>query len=103
MTYFNTNRLEGAELAEAERDTRRQESVVLAFFRARPGQPFTPDQVWANAFTAATPLTSIRRAITVLTNRGVLVKTERMRQGRYGKPAHCWKYEPERPQQPRLL
>ena len=37
------------------------------------------------------PITSIRRAITDLTNAGKLTKTDTMKLGRYGKHVHTWK------------
>ena len=37
------------------------------------------------------PITSIRRAITDLTNEGKLVKTNSLKKGNYGKKCHCWK------------
>ncbi len=40
-----------------------------------------------------TPLTSIRRAITVLTNKGLLQKTDEQISGVYGKPEYVWKYK----------
>ena len=37
------------------------------------------------------PITSIRRAITNLTNDEKLVKTDNQKTGPYGKPSYCWK------------
>lgn len=41
-------------------------------------------------YCAKWPITSIRRAITNLTNDGELVKHDRMRMGDYGKDNHTW-------------
>jgi len=88
-SYYNTNHLAGAELGKAELFAKGQEADILKFFRARPGQLLTPEDASA-AVSSRTPLTSVRRAMTNLTIKGLLTKTERMRCGKYGKPIHFW-------------
>jgi transcription initiation factor IIE alpha subunit len=39
------------------------------------------------------PLTSIRRAITRLSYQGRIVKTDRQREGLYGKPEYIWEID----------
>lgn len=87
--YFNTNELTGARLAAADAKALTQEEAVLRHFRRHPGLYLTPDQVLA-VMAPRTPLTSVRRAMTNLTTRGLLVKTDRLKEGPYGSPAHCW-------------
>lgn len=89
-SYYNTNNLDGEDLGKAELSAKGQEADILKFFRARPGLLLTPEDASA-ALSSRTPLTSVRRAITNLTIKGLLTKTERMRQGKYGKPIHFWK------------
>jgi predicted transcriptional regulator len=36
------------------------------------------------------PITSIRRAITNLTQKGILIKSEVTKMGRHGKMNYCW-------------
>jgi|SRR5580698_2987621 hypothetical protein len=89
FSYHNTNNLAGAELHKADQCAKGQESDILAFFRARPGMYLTPEDASA-ALSARTPLTSVRRAISNLTEKGYLRKTTAMRKGKYGKAIHHW-------------
>jgi len=102
MTYFNTNNESGETLEISKRKAKSQEDVVLRFFKDHP-QPlgWTSEEVRTLAFTdipgRLPPLTSVRRAITVLCNGsdtikgGQLVKTDRMQKGMYGKSIHLYK------------
>ena len=70
-----------------------QEDLILDFYRRNPTKAMTPSHVHAFLFARTmTPLTSIRRAITDLTEVGQLEKTDRKRAGLYGKDEHCWRY-----------
>lgn len=89
FSYHNTNNLVGAALEEAEAQCKGQEAAILKFFRSRPGMYLTPEDASA-ALSARTPLTSVRRAISNLTEKGLLRKTTAMRRGKYGKPIHHW-------------
>ena len=91
--YYNTTNLTGKDLKEANQKAFNQEEAIMDIFADRNGIKLTPSDVWTiycREFKEA-PLTSIRRAITGLTNKGSLVKTEYMRRGLYGKLEHCWK------------
>lgn len=85
--YFQTTRLNPDELDKAIAAAEDQTHRVLAVFRARVA--LTPSQAHGYMPDRA-PLTSIRRAITVLTDAGALVKTDRQLTGPYGKPEHVW-------------
>lgn len=87
--YYNTNDLHGTDRAAAEARALTQEDRVLRYFESMPGVALAPDQV-LRIMPGGTPLTSVRRAITNLTLRGLLVKTDRMRNGSYGAPVHTW-------------
>lgn len=89
--YFNTTRLGGTALAEEIANAKRQDDAVLAVFNAAPG-PLSPSVVWHRCWQAGKqwPLTSIRRAISNLTDDGKLVQTDRCVRGHYGKPEHLW-------------
>lgn len=88
--YFDTCDA-GPQLAEYQAKAGEQSETVLAIFQARH-TPLSPSQVlelyplWGNA----PPLTSIRRAITTLTQSGALVKTGAKRKGVYGRQEHVW-------------
>lgn len=68
---------------------------VLNLFEAHPGLKLSPSKVHAICFDEDTPLTSTRRAITELTNRGWLRKTQRYTRGAYGRAERCWQYSKE--------
>lgn len=87
--FYNTSHLTGADLTQAKRAAMTQEELILAFFKARAGQLLTPEDA-LKALSPRTPITSARRAISNLTLEGHLIKTERMRAGRHGKPIHYW-------------
>lgn len=90
MNFHNTNNETGAVLERSEAKVRTQEDRILDHFRR--GGEHTPDEVWGHLFKNGTPLTSVRRAITNLTNDGYLEKTERQRIGMYGKQVYTWRY-----------
>jgi DNA-binding response OmpR family regulator len=90
MTYFNTNKESGATLAASKTKAKGQEGKILAYFREHPGRRFSPSQIQKEVLPNA-PLTSIRRAITVLTEkRSKLEKTNMQVMGIYGKKEYCW-------------
>jgi hypothetical protein len=68
----------------------RQDDVVLAVFRERAGQELSPEDVHGLVLQDA-PLTSVRRAITNLTNNGWLVRTDGCKVGRYGRKVGLWR------------
>ncbi len=61
-----------AEALEGEARAVRQEDALLAWFRLHPGRRFAPSEVHELAGLTC-PITSVRRALTNLTNRGELV------------------------------
>ena len=87
--YFNTNNESGETLKMSREKVAKQEDVVITFFRLSPGRRFTPEEVQRYC-NINSPLTSVRRAITNLTNDGKLTKTKEMRKGMYGKSVHTW-------------
>lgn len=90
MTYFNTLGEFGEELERSEAHTEHQEAVILGFFKSHRGRSFTPFEVRSIINWHAKPITSVRRAMTNLANRGFLVKTAEMRMEQLGKPNHTW-------------
>ncbi len=102
MSYHNTTNLNGEELKEAKKNALNQEEgiidifVHLTFVYGKE-QFLTPSKVesqWINPLRnryLCPPITSIRRAMTGLTKKDKLEKTDIMNEGKYGKPEHCWK------------
>lgn len=91
LSFFNTISLKGEELKEATEKAMVQEDMVL--FIMCDGQEYTPFEVQEiyNRIFSPVPITSIRRAITVLTDKGKLEKLDEMKEGNYGKPNHKWR------------
>ena len=90
MTFFNTIRLKGQELVDAEWQAMSQEEKVYLLFADNPDREFTPFEVWARVLPDV-PITSVRRAITCLTEDGRLEKLTTLKGERYGKPNHVWR------------
>ena len=67
-----------------------QASIIHKYFRDNPRAELTPFEIKTTLRMRA-PITSIRRAITDLTNEGKLEKTSTLKSGDYGKKCHCWR------------
>lgn len=89
--YFNTTSLSGPALTARKERIGGQNRKVLDYFRARPEGLYTPFNIQDNLFRSDVPITSIRRAMTTLTELGYLVKTDVKKPGRYGDDNFCWK------------
>ena len=89
--YYNTNDETGEGLQHSRQNSERQMDVVYRVFESNPNMTLTPFEI-STATGQNWPITSIRRAITDLTNAGKLEKTEEKRMGPYGKQTYCWKY-----------
>lgn len=99
QTYYNTNNEVGTTLLTSNKKAKKQEDVILDFFKRNKGQAYTPYEVLVFCYPKhphfegfEVPLTSIRRAITNLTSEGVLEKTGLMKECQYGKFVHTWKF-----------
>ena len=95
--YHNTTHLTGEQLTREIVRTGTQNDKVLQWFLRHPGE-WSPSQVWVltNMKAEGVPLTSIRRAITDLSDpkygfKTYLEKTGNMKVGIYGKPEGCWR------------
>ncbi len=88
--FFNTIGSEGTDLKQYILKAKGQELKILTIFNSHPDY-LTPDMVHSLGFDDSTPITSIRRAMSNLTDKGLLIKTERMVKGNYGKLTHCWR------------
>jgi Fe2+ or Zn2+ uptake regulation protein len=90
--YHNTNKESGKKLITSKTKASKQELKVLKFFQSNNStERYTPEDILNNVdFGKEVPITSVRRAITNLTNAGYLRKTEVMRTGQFGKQIHTW-------------
>lgn len=94
-SYHNTTGLEGETLTTQDARSSKQEDIILDFFEAHPEGAFTPFEIGDILFDN-TPITSVRRGMTNLAKRGLLEKTEIVREGPYGHRNHCWRLRGER-------
>lgn len=70
----------------------KQESIILNWFRENKEKLVTPFEVWELLFDDNTPITSIRRAMTNLTKKGLINKTTVQKVEKFGKRNYCWKF-----------
>ena len=91
MSYYNTTGLIGNALLAAIDAADTHEGKVKTLFNEWIGRPLTPCEVHSIVTDDATPLTSTRRAMSDLTNEGVLIKTDERRVGIYGSLNHTWR------------
>lgn len=87
--FYNTTQETNPELAAYRDQTLKQDARVLELFKTRRHLNYTPSEVLRIAFDR-TPITSIRRSMTNLTDDGLLIKTGSKREGMYGRPEHVW-------------
>jgi len=97
MAYYNTNRETGPTLSLSWGKSNKQENMILEIFSDKMRHTLNglaPHQVRdqiVQRYGKRYPLTSIRRAISNLTDNGKLMKLERMVMGNYGKKVHTWR------------
>lgn len=91
-TFYNTCNESGDKLKESKRKVVSQEVIILSYFIGRNAElsPSQTEQIlrfrgfyW--------PITSIRRAITNLTRKKLLEKTDRQVIGKYKHKEYLWK------------
>lgn len=88
VAYFNTTGLTGRQLVAAARVAKGQDAAVLEVFHGA-GRPLSPSEVHAR-MPGRVLLTSVRRAISNLTNAGALVKLDSHTDGPHGRPEGLW-------------
>lgn len=96
--FYNTISLGGEELKKATSSAASQcDNIMKIFYECIPGAMCTPaniHEVYCMRFKSV-PITSIRRAMTDLTDEGKLEKTTFMSTGAYGKPNYRWRLKVE--------
>ena len=92
--YYNTNNESGLDLRESWTSNAKQNDLILRIFMIAPNDSFTPNEIEevCQRCNKDWPITSIRRAISTLTKHGNLTKTSELREGKYGKKTHAWKF-----------
>lgn len=70
-----------------------QAEIILDYFRAHPGESFTPHQILDLAFSKVSKkpeIVSVRRAMTNLTVAGKLIKEKKKRMEKHGCVNNTW-------------
>ena len=97
--YYNTNNETGEQLNESRSNTKTQNEIILDIFNTfRLNNGLSPSEVESiliETYGKNWPLTSIRRAISTLTDEGKLTKTDKLRGGKYNKNEHIWRFKPQ--------
>lgn len=92
--FYNTNKESFDEFFESSKQAVKQEVVILKVMQR--GEPMSPSMVYA-FLDQKWPITSIRRAMTNLTDDGKIIKTQETVKGIYGKREHLWAL-PQKPE-----
>ena len=90
INFFNTNNETGATLTASKVKAAGQQGLILEYFEAHMNGYFNPFDIQYRVKLNA-PITSIRRAMTNLEKVGKIIKTSKMKSGKYGKQNHTWK------------
>jgi predicted ArsR family transcriptional regulator len=90
MSYYNTTNVNGQDLRDYRARAKSQEELILVHFQTRGGE-WSPSQILQRVFTDGTPITSVRRAMTNLTDQGYLFKTGHKCRGMFGRPEYLWR------------
>lgn len=94
MSYYDTTLVKPKERQVYAKKNANQDRVIADFFQENHGS-HTPSDVWTKCKAVQnSPLTSVRRSITNLTDRGFLVKLPTQKIGLYGRPEHYWRIAP---------
>jgi Fe2+ or Zn2+ uptake regulation protein len=88
--FYNTTSKAGDELTQARQAVKGQNEKILKFFQQHPYTWFTPWEIHFH-FGQQMFITSIRRAITTLTDQGYLVKGERKKSGPANETNFTWR------------
>ena len=89
--YHNTTESTQPELNQYREKAQSQEDKILDWFKTYE-QTAGPTKIMNCVFSyGSTPITSVRRAMTNLTDSGDLVKTDKQVKGPYGRPEFIWK------------
>ena len=94
--YYNTTNENGLNYKSNLKQATNQEQLTLAVYQTYPNDNLSANDVWKflienEKINEQTPLTSIRRAISDLTNRNRLVKTDKKVLGGAGRKTYTWR------------
>lgn len=89
---FNTNQMDMDQVAERRKKNVSLDMLIMELFNSR--RNYSPSQLHRainNHYpNRNTPITSVRRSLSVLTGRNLLIKTSSVIKGQYGANEHIW-------------
>ena len=90
--YFNTTNATNPELKEYRDKAKTQEEIIIEAFE-RIGGSLSAEYIHRSTFGSSVPLTSVRRAISCLCRKGVLVMNAKQSQvmGIYGRKVNTYR------------
>jgi Fe2+ or Zn2+ uptake regulation protein len=90
--FYNTIQEDDNALELSKKKAERQEDRILDYFQRHPFDSYTPFEIQHRVFGAngKVPITSVRRALTNLTDSGLLEKLEDFKLEVFGKRNHKW-------------
>lgn len=88
--FYNTTHLSGDVLLTEVSNAESLENKVKKVFEDEQKHAFTWSEVWVKLGMQATNESSVKRSITNLLNKGVLIKTTMLKKSFYGKSAHLY-------------
>jgi hypothetical protein len=95
--YYNTTSIEGEQLKQRRIRAGSQNDAILSYFKRNPGYIYSPDEIHKVMNLPLVPITSIRRAMSDLSNPKLfngnppLEKTNVKKLGSYGAEVYCWR------------
>lgn len=92
QSYYNTTHENPEMIKGFIKICKSQEELIQNYFLIHSEKDFSPDEIKQNLKLNYTPITSIRRAITNLTKRGVIFKTNKKKIGNFGRMTYTWQY-----------
>jgi Fe2+ or Zn2+ uptake regulation protein len=95
MSYYNTTKQKGKDLKKNSMKALSQQVLIKIFMKANSDISFTPFEV-QDAFLKddfVWPITSVRRALSDLTDKDILTKSEETVIGDYGRPNYKWQWK----------
>jgi len=89
--YHDTTDQQGPALDIYDVKATAQEKVIMGYFKKHFGRYFAAHEVWGECFDNSVPLTSVRRALTTLTNHKKLIRLKKIKiPGIYKREVTVW-------------
>jgi hypothetical protein len=87
--FYNTTGLDATELKKRQIKAGSQNGKILEYFKEHPYQNFTPFEI--QELLGFVCINSVRRAISDLTDMGLLTMTSEKRMGKFGMMNNTWR------------